>query len=218
MFIFSNLAISLDGKIATHDRSFFSLGTKEDKKEMQILRSHCDALLIGAATFRCYRKPSTISGKTRQPINIILSSNLEGISPHWEFFKKKGLSRILIVSHLTPPSRIKKYSGSSEICVLKKPSLKSPLALQIIDFLEQKGIRRLLIEGGGGVMWDFASLNLIDEYHVTLTPKIIGGLNAPTLVDGAGFNPKNILNLKLMQCRVVGGEIYLTYSKGHHLA
>ncbi len=60
-------------------------------------------------------------------------------------------------------------------------------------------------------MWDFSSAHLIQEYHVTLTPKIIGGATAATLVDGRGFLPKEILNLKLKQCRVIGNEIYLVY-------
>jgi riboflavin biosynthesis pyrimidine reductase len=62
-------------------------------------------------------------------------------------------------------------------------------------------------------MWEFAKENLIDEYHVTLTPKILGGRDSPTLVDGLGFKPKDILNLKLQQSRVVGDEIYLVYSR-----
>src|SRR6478672_6851800 len=52
MFIFSNLAISLDGKIGTRKRNLFPLGTAEDRREMNILRLQCDALLMGASTLR----------------------------------------------------------------------------------------------------------------------------------------------------------------------
>ena len=62
-------------------------------------------------------------------------------------------------------------------------------------------------------MWDFASQNLIDEYYVTLTPKIVGGENSPTLVEGLGFKPSEILDLKLARCRRVGDELYLTYRR-----
>lgn len=62
-------------------------------------------------------------------------------------------------------------------------------------------------------MWDFVSQNLIDEYHLTLTPKIIGGDDSPTLVEGTGFSPKDILKLKLHRCRRLGDELYLTYRK-----
>ena len=62
-------------------------------------------------------------------------------------------------------------------------------------------------------MWDFVRENLIDEYHVTLTPKLVGGREAPTLVDGDGFEPRDILNLRLKSCRKVGDELYLVYGK-----
>jgi len=213
MFVFSNLATSLDGKIATTDRSFFPLGTPEDRKHMQVLRRRCDALLMGATTFRVYRKPCLIPGVaiSAQPANILLSSALEGISPQWDFFLKKGLRRILLVGPEAPKARLKKFEATCEIYTLGKMTKRHPRALQILELLKNAGIKRLLIEGGGNVMWDFASLDLIDEYHVTLTPKIVGGNQAPTLVDGEGFNPRDILNLKLQQCRIVGDELYLTY-------
>src|SRR5690242_16876677 len=115
MFIFSNLAISLDGKIAPRNRGFHPLGTELDWEQMQALRSQCDALLIGASTFRTFRKPSLVTGAKKQPINMILSSNLQGISPRWEFFQTPELTRILLVGPNTQSKLIKKFQGSSEI-------------------------------------------------------------------------------------------------------
>ena len=63
-------------------------------------------------------------------------------------------------------------------------------------------------------MWDFVQPGLIDEFYVTLTPRIIGGAAAPTLVDGLGFEPGSVLNLKLKSCRRVKNELYLIYRRG----
>ena len=62
-------------------------------------------------------------------------------------------------------------------------------------------------------MWDFVREDLIDEYHVTLTPRLIGGTEAPTLVDGEGFDPSEVVNLTLKSCRKAGDELYLVYGK-----
>src|SRR5688572_1992534 len=113
MFVFSNLAMSVDGKIATFDRSFFPLGTAGDLREMQRLRKKCDAILIGAATLKVYRKPNLVSGVKKQPINVILSSTLAGVSLDWEFFRSSKVHRILFVGSKTPMSRIKRFSLSS---------------------------------------------------------------------------------------------------------
>jgi 5-amino-6-(5-phosphoribosylamino)uracil reductase len=203
--------MSLDGKIATRSPELFLLGTKRDHQEMQRLRKLADAILIGASTLRSYKKPNVVHNADNQPINALLSSSLERISPKWPFFQESSVKRVLFVGHSATKDRIKKFEKSSEIVVLKPSTKKRPASLQIVDWFEKTGIKTLLVEGGGGVMWDFASAHLIQEYHVTLTPKIVGGVNAPTLVDGLGFLPKEILNLKLQKCQVIGDEIYLIY-------
>lgn len=211
MFVFSNLAMSLDGKIGTRERGFFPLGTSEDHKQMMALRKRCDAVLMGATTLRSFRKPCKTQGSKKHPINIILTSQLEKISSRWSFFTAPDVQRIVFVTQPTPARRIKEFSKSCQ--VIQLDTTRKTTGTQILSHLKKLGLRRLLIEGGGGVMWDFVSQNLIDEFHVTLTPKILGGSEAPTLVDGLGFSSKQVLPLKLKQVRKVGDELYLTYAK-----
>lgn len=213
MFIFSNLATSLDGKIATSSRVHFPLGTAEDRRQMQRLLRECDAVLMGASTLRAYRKPRTATGMPKPPVNVILSSSLKGVSPDWPFFRDAAVPRILVVGHSATARALKPFAEKSDIIQLKKPTARRPLAVQVVEELSKRGVRRLLVEGGGSVMWDFVSANLIDEYHVTLTPRLLGGTEAPTLVDGPGFPPEEVVNLKLEQCRVLGDELYLIYRR-----
>ena len=212
MFVFSNLAMSLDGKIGTSKRGLFLLGSSEDHRNMIVLRKTCDSILVGATTLRSYRKPALIPKSRRQPAQIILSTALEGISPSWEFFKSPDLQRILFVKKNPHPKKLQEFTRTSEVIVLEDSKKKST-ASQVINHLKKKGFKRLLVEGGGGIMWDFAKENCIDEYHVTVTPKILGGTDSPTLVDGKGFLPGKALHLSLIQCRIVLNELYLTYRK-----
>lgn len=210
LFVFSNLATSVDGKIATRSRVLFPLGTPADRRQMQVLRKKADAIITGAATLRAYRKPYGVSGANRQPWNAIVSSRLDGLSPEWPFFRDSRFQRLLFVQKGTPAQRLRKFEACCEIEYLPTGGA---TANAIVRAFGKRGVKRLLVEGGGGLMWDFASRNLIDEYHVTLTPWIVGGAEAPTLVDGRGFEPKQILGLKLAGCRVVGDELYLTYRR-----
>jgi 2,5-diamino-6-(ribosylamino)-4(3H)-pyrimidinone 5'-phosphate reductase len=212
MFVFSNLAISLDGKIATASREPFYLGTPADRAQMQVLRKRADIVLMGATTLRAYKKFCGVSGAKpgRQIANAILSSKLEGIRPDFLFFSDSEQKRLLFVTQTLSTARLKAFSRSSEVIPLTG---NAPLARQMILALKKRGFKRLLVEGGGALMWDFASQNLIDEYHVTLTPKIVGGRDSPTLVEGEGFTPARILGLKLARCKRLGDELYLTYQK-----
>jgi 5-amino-6-(5-phosphoribosylamino)uracil reductase len=214
MFIFSNLATSIDGKIATHSRVNFLLGTSEDHRMMSVLRAKADAVIMGASTLRAFKGPVLVKGKKKHPINIVLSGTLAGISPRWKFFTERSTRKILFVGPDAPEARIKEFEKVSVVCRLKKS--KVPMSLQIVRHLEKLGVKKLLVEGGGGLMWDFVQLNLIDEYHVTLTPRVIGGTHAPTLVDGVGFTPHRVVNLKLKNVRKVGNELFLVYAKRTH--
>jgi riboflavin-specific deaminase-like protein len=228
MFVFSNLATSLDGKIAAADRSFFPLGTAADLRELFRLRTQCDIVLFGASTLRAFKKPcgvpqamiakrpakaSVDRGKvTHQPANAVISSSLQGLDPEWPFFTRDGFARLLVTTDRASIRRRKLFEKSCEVITLPYDR-QGMRASRILEALATRGYRRVLVEGGGQVMWDFARENLIDEYHVTLTPRILGGTEAPTLVDGAGFVPSQSLNLKLKGCRKVGSELYLTYRK-----
>jgi riboflavin-specific deaminase-like protein len=217
MFVFSNLATSIDGKIATASRELLHLGTPADRRQMQVLRKRCDILLMGAGTLRAHHRFCGVRGapSDRQPANAIVSEALGGISPDWPFFQDPRLKRFLFLA--TPQklsaARRKAFERSSEIIELQRSGKGRPVAAQIIEALKKHGYKRLLVEGGGEIMWHFAGHNLIDEYNVTLTPKIVGGSEAPTLVEGKGFQPSEILTLKLHRCKRLGNELYLVYRK-----
>lgn len=210
MFVYSNLAISLDGKISTYDRKIAYLGTPEDRAQMQRLRAEADVILFGASTLRANREPAL--SKPGYPANAVVSTSLKGVKPEWKFFQEEKICRFLFLTKRLAATTEKKFSKNSEIIYLK-PSPRKPLALQILESLKNAGKERILVEGGGELMWEFVKENLIDEFHVTLTPKLIGGTEAPTLVDGKGFRFTAVKKLNLSQTRVVGEEIFLIYRK-----
>lgn len=211
VFVFSNLATSIDGKIATATREHFPLGTPKDREEMIALRRRSEAILMGASTLRSYQKPLLVSKENLQPLNVILTSELEGLSPDWPFFKSDRIKRLLFVSDQIDRAKLEPFQSSCEFEFINSSG--GPIAKQVIDGLERRRIKSLLVEGGGNIMWLFAEHDLIDEYHVTVTPRVLGGTEAPTLVDGRGFSADDVVNLKLNECRVVGHEVFLVYSK-----
>jgi len=208
MHVFSNLAISLDGKISAQDRSLFYLGSPNDRRQMQVLRKKSDAILIGASTLRSLKRPMKIRNSKRQPMNVILSSRLDGLSPKWPFFKDPELTRILFVGSECPEKKIKEFSKT---CTVIKINFGKDTPRTIVAKLGKMKIKNLLIEGGGGIMWEFVEAKLIDEFHVTLTPWILGGTEAPTLVDGKGFPAHLAQRLVLKKVRRIGEELFLTY-------
>jgi riboflavin biosynthesis pyrimidine reductase len=74
-------------------------------------------------------------------------------------------------------------------------------------------VKRLLCEGGGELHDAIIRAGLLNELHLTISPKIFGGRTAPTLADGVGFAKlADAAQFKLKSMRRVGDEMFLVYT------
>ncbi|MBN8249897.1 MAG: dihydrofolate reductase family protein, partial [Verrucomicrobia bacterium] len=78
----------------------------------------------------------------------------------------------------------------------------------------ERGVRRLLVEGGGELNAALFEAGLVDEVHLTLCPLLVGGRTAPTLADGEGIpHLADAARLTLVNRRARGAELFLTYRR-----
>ena len=83
---------------------------------------------------------------------------------------------------------------------------------KLLRILKKKGIKNILVEGGGTTNWAFVKENLVDEAIITITPYLVGGMHATTLVDGDGFSTiAKSIKLKLKKITKIKNEIILHY-------
>ena len=205
-------AISVDGKIATKTGDS-NLSSKIDKIRVHKLRSKVDAILIGQNTFR--RDDPILSvryAKGRNPIRIILDSRGK-ISSKSKIIKTcNKIPTILAVSKNISNKnlqRLKKYPLEIIIAGENKVNLK-----QLLKQLEKRKIKKLLLEGGGTVNWEFIKQGLFDEIIVTVTPFLIGGTKSISLVQGLGFSKiSKSTKLKLKKIKQQKNELVLHYTK-----
>jgi 2,5-diamino-6-(ribosylamino)-4(3H)-pyrimidinone 5'-phosphate reductase len=74
-----------------------------------------------------------------------------------------------------------------------------------------RGAKCVLVEGGGVLNAAFFAARAVDEIYVTLVPRILGGKDAPTMVDGAGFAADAVPDLTLTSLEHIGDELFLRY-------
>ncbi len=203
-------AMTLDGKIArkTGDSK---LSSKQDKVRIHKLRSKVDAILVGSNTVKRDDPFLTVRHtKGKNPLRIILDSkaNIEQKSQIIKTCKK--IPTIIAVSKKASKKNIdklKKYPLEIIITGYKLVNIKN-----LLRILYKKKIKTLLVEGGGTVNWEFVKQGLVDEIIITITPYLIGGKNAITLVDGEGFSLiQKATKLKLKKTCRLGNEIVLHY-------
>jgi len=214
-----NMAVSVDGRINSRTRERFALGSEHDRRLMDVLRERADAVLIGAGTVRhdghpmLLRYPDLVAkrkrrGESAHPVNVVLSGDLD--LPVKRFFADDATKRIIFTTRRATAARIRKFQRVAEVVVLPG---KHPSAPRVVEELHKRGLKRLILEGGGEVHFPFAKAGLVDEWYITITPRLIGGRNAPSFLDGEGFVKKNHIQLKLVSLRRVKDELFLRYKK-----
>jgi 2,5-diamino-6-(ribosylamino)-4(3H)-pyrimidinone 5'-phosphate reductase len=211
-YIILSAATSLDGKIATKsgDSRFSS---KKDKTRVYKLRATVDAILVGKNTVRRDDPILTIHQlKGKNPIRIILDSKAT-ISTKSRIIKTcNKIPTILAVSKKAQKNNLKRLEKFPlKIIVLGKNNVDIKKLLMILWKLK---IKKILVEGGGTVNWEFVNQNLFDEIIVTITPFLVGGKDAVSIIEGNGFS-KIVKSRKLQLEKILrlGNEIVLHYKK-----
>jgi riboflavin biosynthesis pyrimidine reductase len=82
---------------------------------------------------------------------------------------------------------------------------------EILDVLRERGVERLLIEGGGGLLGPFLAKGRVDRLHLTLCPQVLGGDQG--LAGPMRWTFAQAPRMRLTACEPVGDEVYVTYER-----
>ena len=203
-------AITLDGKLATRTGDS-RLSSKKDKIRVHKLRSKVDAILIGKNTVEIDDPLLSVHNiRKKNPIRIILDSNAT-IRTNSKILKTcSKIPTIIAVSKKAQGKnlqRLKKFPVQVIVCGNYIVNIK-----KLLGILKKKGIKNILVEGGGTTNWAFVKENLVDEAMITITPYLVGGTTATTLVDGNGFSTVvKSIRLKLKNVTKMKNEVILHY-------
>ena len=212
MHIILSAAISIDGKISTRSNDS-KLSSQEDTIRLHKLRSKVDAILIGKNTMLQDDPLLTVRHtKGKNPTRIILDSK-GTISKNSKIIRTSDkIPTIIVVSKKISKANLSKLKKLPvEIIISGENSVNLKL---LMKKLATKKIKTILVEGGGTVNWEFIKNNIFDELIITLSPYLIGGNDAISLVEGKGFAKiVNSPNLKLKSVRRLKNHLVINYIK-----
>jgi len=203
-------AITLDGKLATRTGDS-KLSSKADKIRVHKLRSKVDAILVGKNTAKIDDPLLSVRNiKKKNPARIILDSNATIRTSSRILKTCSKISTIIAVSKSAQKKnlqRLEKFPVQVIVCGKYTVNVK-----KLLGILKKKGIKNILVEGGGITNWAFVKENLVDEAIITNTPYLVGGMHATTLVDGDGFSTiTKSIKLKLKNVTKTKNEVVLHY-------
>jgi len=174
-------AMSLDGKIATVTGASHWISSPQARRWSLALREEHDAILVGSGTIladdpRLDRRLNLAPGPN---LRIVLDRRLL-TPPEATLFKVPG--PVLIYTESTDGGRREALEArGAEVARLDAVE---PAA--VLADLYQRGVRSVLVEGGGEIHASFVAAGLYDQVKVDCAPLLIGGKGAPAPLGGLG--------------------------------
>jgi 2,5-diamino-6-(ribosylamino)-4(3H)-pyrimidinone 5'-phosphate reductase len=227
-FVFSNFAMTADGKIAFAGGKFIPFGSARDRAHMMRLRATADAIICGARTVEAtgtilgtggdkFQKQRLKNGLTEYPLRVIASGS-GSIDPNANIFQKRFSPIVVLTTERISPTALKTLQAvAEEVKIFGKNEINFHAAC---CWLRKKWrIKRLLCEGGGELHGALMRAGLVKELHLTICPKIFGGRDAPTIFDGKGLAKLGLeKRFRLQSANLFGTELFTVFAdlkRGH---
>jgi 2,5-diamino-6-(ribosylamino)-4(3H)-pyrimidinone 5'-phosphate reductase len=215
MQVIVNSAMTVDGKIATRQGDS-TISSKDDLIRVHKLRDSVDGIIVGISTVLADNPRLTIRLGRKQPkekhLTRIIIDSMGRIPLDSQILrtasKIKTIVAVTKLAHMNVRRKIKKTGAIVIVAGTNTVDLK-----RVLWTIQKMGIKKILVEGGGEINWSLFSLGIVNELIVTIAPKIVGGRQATTLVEGEGYSRVSQgLKLQLKKVRMQNsGELVLHY-------
>jgi diaminohydroxyphosphoribosylaminopyrimidine deaminase / 5-amino-6-(5-phosphoribosylamino)uracil reductase len=211
-WIIAKWAMTLDGKIATHTGESRWISNPQSREVVHELRGRVDAVVVGRGTVLqddplLTARPSGL----RTAVRIVLdtkalldnSSQLVRTANEWPLLVAAGQESL-------PADRSRLQDAGCEVFVCEGETQAERLGALLAE-LGRRRLTNVLVEGGGRVLGCLLDRREIDEVHVFIAPKLIGGASAATAVAGRGMaEMTEALRLESPHVRQLGDDAYIT--------
>ncbi len=193
MHVVVNAAVSADGKLSSRRRERIAISGEADFARVDRLRAEADAVAVGVGTVLAddpsltrydERHRAEVHGpEAAPPARVAVDSRCR--TPAEGAVLAGDRATYLLTSEAAPEDRREALEAAGATLVTagtERVDLQAAL-----EALEAHGVEHLLVEGGGELVFSLFEAGLVDDMSVYVGNLVIGGREAPTLTDGAGF-------------------------------
>lgn len=202
-FVFVNMVATVDGKTLTgaRDEHVMDLGSEVDHQCLRDLESHAHAVLVGAETVRATKK-------IWYPEHLLrFVATRSGRLPWHSRFFVDGPDSAFIVA--PPNASVEVPDPAIRVCRLGANGEFAP----VLEEMYGLGIRVLAVEGGSELNAALIQEDLVDEYFLTIAPKLKLGRGTPTYAGGEPLAREDLRRLRLVSSFVIEDEVFLRYGR-----
>ncbi|KQZ09919.1 deaminase [Microbacterium sp. Root53] len=217
-YVTLSCAMSLDGCVDTAAPHRLALSNEADFDRVDQLRADSDAIMVGASTVRRdnprllvrseeRRRARVERGLTESPAKVTVTAT--GDLPADSSFFTAGDIEKLVYCPAGEADRISRALGDRATVVGLGAEVSMTL---VLEDLAQRGIGRLMVEGGGRLHTQFLVERLADELQLVVAPFFVGEAGAPRFVRPGRFPWDEGHRARLLDTRPIGDVVLLRYA------
>lgn len=212
-WVHAKWAMSLDGRIATRTSDSKWISGEASRTRAHELRGRCDAIIVGLGTVLADDPLLTARPAGPRIATRIVLDSLARTPVNAQLVRTAGHSPVIIVcSQVAPPERVAALSdrGVEVLRISSEGSSPRPSLRRLLDELGQRKKTHVLLEGGAGLLGTAFDEHLVDECHVFIAPRVIGGAHALSPIGGLGAEMmRDVLTLPKVEWEQLGPDLYL---------
>lgn len=161
----ANMVTSLDGAAQGPDGRSATVSSPPDRVVLSLLRRLADVIVAGAGTVRAEHY-----GPVDRPIAVV--SRSLALDPADPLFSAATHRTIVLTCAAAPADRLAALGAVADVVVAGETELDVPAA---VAALAERGLTRILCEGGPHLLASIVAAGALDELCYTLTPSMVGG-------------------------------------------
>jgi diaminohydroxyphosphoribosylaminopyrimidine deaminase/5-amino-6-(5-phosphoribosylamino)uracil reductase len=210
-YVHAKWAMTLDGKIATRTGDSKWISSEAARRLVHELRGRMDAILVGIGTALADNPMLTARPPgPRTPCRIVLDS--QGRLPPQSYLATTARQTPTLIVTADPPPMFHAEPLLAAGCqILSLPgNTGRPNVSALLAELGRRRWTNILVEGGSEILGSFFDAAAIDEVHVFLSPRLVGGCEAKTPIAGRGVpHIADALSLEQWRVEQVDGDLLL---------
>ncbi len=211
-------SISIDGYLDDARDRRLVLSNEEDLDRVDAVRASCDAILVGAGTIRSddprllVREPRRVRrrlarGLPASPVKVTLTARSD-LDPCARFFTTGCVDKLV---YCATPSLERARSRLGPVATVVDGGHRIEVS-NLLGDLRQRGVRRVMVEGGGSVHTQFLQAGVADELQLVVAPFFVGDSRARRFVGEGGFPWDAGNRATLAEVRQIGDVVLLRYA------
>ena len=217
-YILLSCGMSIDGYLGSAAPRRLELSNDADFDRVDAVRASCDAILVGANTVRTdnprllvrsseRRRERVARGLAPSPMKITMTARGD-LDPCANFFTTGDTAKLVYCPTASVPAVSRRLEPLATVV-----DAGQPLTMRrICEDLSDRGVQRLMVEGGGSIHTQFLTADLADELDLVVAPFFVGDSQACRFVGDGEFPWNAQRRAPLAEVRQIGDVVLLRYA------